>query len=115
MPRVQRSSLVVGTICVLLGGCVGPNDTNATKDIGWFGGRRDVSPVSDASYATLMRVGDATREAGDPANAVGVYRRAADKAPLSDSTAYVRLGFTLMDLRSFNEAVAAFRAALQRT
>jgi Flp pilus assembly protein TadD len=115
LPPSQRRVVIAGALCVLAGGCVGPNDTNAAKDIGWFGGRRDTSPVSDATYGTLMRVGDATRDGGDLANAVNIYRRAADKAPADDSTSFVRLGFTLIDLRSYNEAVSAFRAGLQRT
>ena len=107
--------LFFGAVSLVATGCVGPNDTNAFKEVGWAGGRRDSAPASDASYATLMRIADASRDAGDRGNAVGLYRRAADKAPSGDSTAFVRLGFALIDAKSLNEAVAAFRTALQRT
>lgn len=107
-------SLAVIAVCTLAAGCFGPNDSNAYKDIGYPGGRRDSSPVSEASYPTLLRMGDGARETGDLATAVGYYRRAVDKAPFEDSLPYVRLGFALAELKSFNEAAEAFRTALQR-
>jgi Flp pilus assembly protein TadD len=68
--------------------------------------------TSDASsYASLIRVADAMRASGDTVSAVGLYKRANALKPL-ESEPLEKLGSALLDLRSYNEAAAAFRSAL---
>jgi Flp pilus assembly protein TadD len=65
------------------------------------------------SYPALMRIGDAARHAGDLANAVNLYRRAAQLAPRV-SAPFVALGDTLFAMGKINEAILAYNSALAR-
>ena len=113
LPALRGRTLLAAALCAVAAGCsLQPNDSGAFREFGYLGGRRDAAPASEASYVTLMRVGEATRAAGDLAGAVTVYRRAADKAP-GETAPLIMLGTTLTDLKAFNEAGAAFRAALK--
>ena len=40
--------LFFGAVSLVATGCVGPNDTNAFKEVGWAGGRRDSAPGKSA-------------------------------------------------------------------
>jgi Flp pilus assembly protein TadD len=60
-----------------------------------------------------MRSGAAARAAGDLANAVGVYRRAAEMAPV-DPAPLVAAGDVLVQMGEVNEAIVAYHAALVR-
>ena len=65
------------------------------------------------SYASLMRIGSAARAGGDYANALSVFRRAAEIEPrLPDP--FVAIGDTLLSLGSVNEAIVAYNSALAR-
>src|SRR6185437_330325 len=64
--------------------------------------------VGDKSPGALLRIADATRAGGDPANAIALYRRAHELAP-KDPTPLARLGATFAETRSYTEAVAAYR------
>lgn len=63
------------------------------------------------TFGALLRVGEATRQAGDPANAIPFFRRAHALDPFK-AAPLVRLGVALNDLGQFNEAAQAFRDAL---
>jgi Flp pilus assembly protein TadD len=65
------------------------------------------------SYPALMRVGDVARHAGDFANAVNLYRRAAQLAP-RDPAPFVALGDALLGMGRTNEAILAYNSALAR-
>lgn len=65
------------------------------------------------SYAALMRLGTAARNAGDLANALSVYRRAAEIAP-RNPTPFVAIGDTLLAMGSVNQAILAYQSALAR-
>ena len=60
-----------------------------------------------------MRIGAAAHAGGDPATAVGVYRRAALLDPVAVAP-LVAAGNTLMELRQNNEAIVAYNSALAR-
>jgi Flp pilus assembly protein TadD len=63
------------------------------------------------NYASLIRVADAMRASGDNVSAVGLYKRANAMKPM-ESEPLTKLGSALLDLKSYNEAAAAFRSAL---
>jgi Flp pilus assembly protein TadD len=63
------------------------------------------------NYASLIRVADAMRAGGDNVSAVGLYKRANTIKPL-ESEPLVKLGYTLLDLKSYHEAATSFRSAL---
>lgn len=65
------------------------------------------------SYAALMRIGAAARQAGDYANALSVYRRAASIATRNPAP-FVEIGDTLLAMGSVNEAIVAYQSALAR-
>lgn len=65
------------------------------------------------SYAALMRIGAAARSGGDLPNALGVYRRAAEIAPL-DPAPLIAAGDVLLLLGTVNEAIISYNAALVR-
>ena len=68
--------------------------------------------TSDSSnYASLLRIADAMRAGGDNVSAVGLYKRANTLKPM-EAEPLVKLGSTLLDLKSYNEAATAFRSAL---
>src|SRR5205085_829079 len=64
-------------------------------------------------YDTLMRVGAAARAGGDLPNAVAIYRRAAVVTP-SAPAPFVAAGNTLLEMGEINEAILAYRSALER-
>jgi Flp pilus assembly protein TadD/cell division septation protein DedD len=66
--------------------------------------------LGDKSPATILRIADATRAGGDPASAIGLYRRAHELAP-KDATPLVRLGATFAEMHAYTEAVASYRQA----
>jgi len=73
---------------------------------------KTASPNAPAgAYGALMRVGEATRQAGDPASAVPFFRRA-HAAEMFKPEPLMRLGVALNDLGHYNEAAQAFRDAL---
>src|SRR5271155_2564322 len=65
------------------------------------------------SYDALMRIGAAAQAGGDLANALGVYRRAAEIRP-ADPAAFVAIGDTLIAIGSVDEAILAYNSALAR-
>jgi Flp pilus assembly protein TadD len=65
------------------------------------------------TYPMLMRIGDAARSAGDLPNALGVYRRAAEMAPV-DPAPLIAAGDVLLQMGNINEAIVSYHAALVR-
>ncbi|MCW5732055.1 MAG: tetratricopeptide repeat protein [Alphaproteobacteria bacterium] len=63
------------------------------------------------AYASIVRVADATAQAGDCATAVGLYRRATETWP-ADADVRAKLGTCLANLGAYNEAIAAFQTAI---
>lgn len=64
-------------------------------------------------YGTMLRMAASTRNAGDPAAAVQLYRQAI-QTESSRPEAYVLLGETLIELEAYDDAARTFEAALQR-
>ena len=65
------------------------------------------------SYDSLMRIAAAARGGGDLVNALGVYRRAAEVAPLNPAH-LVGAGDVLLEMGSVNEAIVNYNNALFR-
>jgi Flp pilus assembly protein TadD len=65
------------------------------------------------TYPMLMRIGAAARSSGDLPNALGVYRRAAEMAPV-DPAPLIAAGEVLLQMGNVNEAIVSFHAALVR-
>jgi Flp pilus assembly protein TadD len=65
------------------------------------------------SYAALMRIGEAARSGGDFANAVSVFRRAAEIEPGAPAP-FVAIGDTLLATGAVDEAILAYNSALAR-
>jgi Flp pilus assembly protein TadD len=65
------------------------------------------------TYPMLMRIGAAARTAGDLPNALGVYRRAAEMAPV-DPAPLIAAGDVLLEMGEVNEAIVSYHAALVR-
>ncbi len=74
-------------------------------------GRDGGGPIP--TYAMLMRIGAAAQSGGDLPNALGVYRRAAELAPL-DPAPLIAAGDVLLQMGSVNEAIVSYNAALVR-
>ena len=102
------SSLVFPLAAMALGGCEPfPVHYDPLSVNGRDGGG------APPSYDALMRVGTAARAGGDMANALSVFRRAAEIKPAAPA-AFVAIGDTLMDIGSVNEAILAYNSALAR-
>lgn len=69
--------------------------------------------ASKVNYPTIMRIGMAAKEGGDYANAVSLFRHAAQIAS-TEPAPLVAAGDTLRDMGNENEAIVAYRAALDR-
>jgi Flp pilus assembly protein TadD len=65
------------------------------------------------SYEALMRIATAARSGGDYANAVAVFRRAAEIEPRA-AAPFVGIGDTLIATGAVNEAILAYNSALAR-
>jgi Flp pilus assembly protein TadD len=65
------------------------------------------------SYEALMRIGAAALAGGDPANALSVFRRAAEIRPSAPGP-FVAIGDALLQLGSIDEAILAYNSALAR-
>jgi Flp pilus assembly protein TadD len=73
-------------------------------------GREGAHPLT---YETLMRVGAAARAGGDLANAVSIYRRAATIEQLNPAP-FVAAGNVLTEMNQIDEAILAYKSALDR-
>jgi Flp pilus assembly protein TadD len=101
-------SVLLGLGVFALGGC---EDLRSLDfDLFDVGGRGGAGPVS---YDTLMRVAAASHAGGDLANAVTIYRRAAVLEPHA-AAPFVAAGNTLFEMGELNEAILAYKSALER-
>jgi Flp pilus assembly protein TadD len=93
---------------VMLAGC---------EDVPWHTDPLSVNGRDGAgqpvNYVTLMRIGAAAHAGGDLANAVGVYRRAAE-IDLTSSAPYTAAGNTLIEMGKVDDGLVAYNNALQR-
>ncbi len=94
-PSVCRGFAVAGLL--VLAACGGPVE-------------REQGVLSEDS-ASLLRVAENARQAGDPGAAIPLYRRAAQLSPESP-VPWVALGETLNAMAAYGEADTAFREAL---
>lgn len=109
MIRFGATAAALLALCLFaLGGCeeasvgdIQPLDIN---------GREGAHPLS---YDTLMRIGAAAHAGGDLANAVAIYRRAATIKQLAPAP-FVAAGNTLIEMGQIDEAIVAYKAALDR-
>jgi len=65
------------------------------------------------NYDALMRIGAAAHAGGDLANAVSIYRRAAEVNGAAPAP-FVAAGNSLLEMGQVNEAIVAFNSALKR-
>jgi Flp pilus assembly protein TadD len=103
--RALLFSLLSG---VALAGCAG---SPVNLDPLSVNGRDGGGPTPN--YAMLMRIGTAAQSGGDLANAVGVYRRAAEMAP-QEPAPLIAAGNVLLQMGAINEAIVSYNAALVR-
>src|SRR5580704_14195199 len=76
--------------------------------------RGDGSTTGKAlNYDSLMHIADVARANGDLANAISVYRKAAAVDP-HRAAPFVKLGDTLLQMGSANDAIRAYESALAR-
>jgi len=69
--------------------------------------------AAKVNYPTIMRIGMAAKAGGDYANALSLFRRAAQIAS-SEPAPLVAAGDVLRNMGNMNEAIVAYRAALER-
>lgn len=102
-----RTAVIAALLAGVLSGCAGnPFDGIARK--------READRVEDrpnaAKVAALLRVADATAEAGDYGSAISMYRRALEAEPM-DVTVLKRLGKALLRVGANTEASDVYRKA----
>lgn len=102
------ASVLLGVGIFALAGC--EDFRSLDFDLFDVGGRGGAGPVS---YDTLMRVAAATHAGGDLASSVTIYRRAAVLEPHA-AAPFVALGNTLVEMGEMNEAILAYKSALER-
>ncbi len=73
--------------------------------------RKEQPQPPAGAISALMRVGEATRQGGDPATAVTLFRRA-HALDLFQVAPLVKLGAALNDVGAYNEASEAFKDAI---
>src|SRR5215208_6140608 len=107
--RGMKGFSAVSVLCLsLLGGCA----ELAALDFDPFNvsSRQGAYPLS---YDTLMRLGAAARAGGDFANALALYRQAANVELLA-AAPMVAAGNALMEMGQVDEAILSYKSALQR-
>ncbi|HZT89750.1 MAG TPA: tetratricopeptide repeat protein [Stellaceae bacterium] len=75
--------------------------------------QRGAGGGKEPSYDALMHIADVARASGDLPNAVSVYRHAAAVAPRR-AEPFAKLGDTLLEMGSVNEAIRTYNSALER-
>jgi Flp pilus assembly protein TadD len=105
---IALSSALLASAALALGGCA---PSPVRLDPLNINGRDGGGPP--LSYPDLMRIGAVARHAGDLANAVNLYRRAAQLAP-RDPAPFAALGGVLLRMGRINQALLAYNSALAR-
>jgi Flp pilus assembly protein TadD len=109
MKGLGASASVLLALCLFaLGGCeeASVGDLQPLN----INGREGAHPLK---YDTLMRVGAAARAGGDLASAVSIYRRAATIEQLNPAP-FVAAGNVLTEMNQIDEAILAYKSALDR-
>jgi Flp pilus assembly protein TadD len=104
---VEAFALGFLVLCLALAACT---NTTTYVDPLAVDGREGASKIN---YPTIMRIGMAAKAGGDYANAVSLFRKAAEIAS-SEAAPLVAAGDTLRDMGNENEAIVAYKAALER-
>lgn len=102
-------ALLLASVALCLGLAACDNTTRFVDPLTVDG--RDGS--AHVTYPVLMRIGQAAMNGHDYSNAVALFRRAAAIAP-HQAVPYVAAGDALRYMGNANEAIVAYRAALQR-
>ncbi len=104
----------VAALSLILGSAVGLTGCEDTSSLHIdplsVNGRSGSAP--DIGYPAVMHIADASRGAGDFANAVSLYRHAATMEPRNPDP-LVALGDTLLDMGKPDEAIINYNAALK--
>ena len=112
MLRLNREHAVFLAILACAVSLVACANDPYTDDLRPTAADRAASPNAPAgTFGALIRVGEATRQAGNPAGAIPFFRRA-HSLDMFKAEPLVRLGVALNDLGQFNEAQEAFHDAL---
>jgi Flp pilus assembly protein TadD len=103
-------ALAAAAVCAAaLAACATDPVTDSVRPTAADKGQSEHAPAG--AYGALLRVAEATRQAGDPASALPMFRRA-HNADLFKPAALVGIGQCLSELGQFNDAGQAFRDAL---
>lgn len=107
--REGVGTLALGSValCFALTACT--NTTSYVDPLAVDG--RDAA--TKVNYPTIMRIGMAAKAGGDYANAVSMFRRAAQIAS-SEAAPLVAAGDTLREMGNEDEAIVAYKDALER-
>ena len=109
MKYVERAASVLLALSLLT--LVGCEEVSSRLDpLSVSGHDGGTTPLS---AETLMRIGAAAHAGGDLANALRLYREAATLQP-SAAAPFVAIGNTLIDMNQVNEALLAYKSALER-
>ena len=108
---MRRSSALVLVLIVAALGLAGCGADPFHLDLQSANGRDGGGAVP--SYDSLMRIGAAAQGGGDLVNALGVFRRAAEVAPLNPAP-LAAAGDVLLAMGSVNEAIVSYNNALLR-
>ena len=104
MRKLRVTTRALLAICLLgVGGCELTQPFNVN-------GREGAQALS---YETLMRVGAAAHAGGDLANAIAIYRQAAVVNPAA-AAPFDAAGNALSQMGQINEAILAYKSALER-
>lgn len=106
--KISRNLLLcsIGALALATAGC-----SNKTSVTGEQAKAQQKQVRKLKSVTALMRMGDQTREGGDPVAALRFYARAARIAP-GNAEIQKRLGYSLLAMARYRAATLAFRQAL---
>ena len=104
----RRFVFAAAVLCILaLASCSNDPIVSATRPT-----KEDIAsqptPAPAGTMPALMRMGEATRQAGKPRDALAYFRRA-HQLDLFDPRPLVKIGICLNDLGQYNEAAEAFK------
>ena len=106
--KITRNVLLcsIGALALATAGCSNKTSVNSEQAKAQQKQQRKLKSV-----VALMRMGDQTREGGDPVAALRFYVRAARLAP-GNAEIQKRLGYSLLAMHRYPAAASAFRQAL---